>query len=496
MPQNAVPSLIGLELNSSCVRAVSGGVGCSQVVSLSDAQPELPLALSLEGRTPEVGVAGFALCRQNPHLACLNFLPHLGDSQEWTAGRHRLDSAKALALAFEQMRGRCGSPQGVVVAVPSYLSPAQMGVLAPLAAKAQLPLIGSIPIPLAATLAAYAERTWSGLGIIVDVDEHALSFSAVSVEGDRVQFLTNELLPQLSQRVWKDRLLNLAADRCVRQTRRDPRDSASAEQLLYDQLDGTLENCRQGQITELAVQGANWCQNLLMRPDEIVDYCTPLVRQALEGMHPLLQMHGLPSAMLVTFAAGRLPGMVVALEHNFGQPGVTSADDPPTDFGDYLIENGPAGPSSVHLLSADAIARAAHSLAARFFKRELQRGHLDTAPLPQAQPPDAGPARLVFRGQEYALNTASFTLGRHSSCSLVFETSVYPTVSSRHCEIAYDRRGYVLIDRSLNGTLVNDRPVVQQIALHPGDWIRLGQGGPLLQFLGQGVDQKKRMTRA
>ncbi len=76
-------------------------------------------------------------------------------------------------------------------------------------------------------------------------------------------------------------------------------------------------------------------------------------------------------------------------------------------------------------------------------------------------------------------------LGRDPSCDLVFESAVYPHVSARHCEITFDRRHYTVHDRSRYGTLLNERPVNKQAALHSGDWIRLGPRGPVVRFLGK-----------
>jgi pSer/pThr/pTyr-binding forkhead associated (FHA) protein len=103
---------------------------------------------------------------------------------------------------------------------------------------------------------------------------------------------------------------------------------------------------------------------------------------------------------------------------------------------------------------------------------------------------------LHFRGQDHLLDSPCFTLGRLPDCDLVFDSAEYPTVSARHCEIVYDRLAFFLRDWSRNGTLVNDRPVVRQVALRPGDWIRLGPGGPLLRFLGRAADQLKLVPTA
>jgi pSer/pThr/pTyr-binding forkhead associated (FHA) protein len=51
-----------------------------------------------------------------------------------------------------------------------------------------------------------------------------------------------------------------------------------------------------------------------------------------------------------------------------------------------------------------------------------------------------------------------------------------------------------LRDHSRNGTLVNDRPVIGELPLRAGDWIRLGPAGPLIRFLGKPVDQRQKWS--
>ena len=129
---------------------------------------------------------------------------------------------------------------GLVIAMPTYLSAEQVASLVKLAGKARLPVCGWVAAPLAVTLTAYAEQPWAGPALVVDADEHALTWAAVAVEFGQARVLDAQALPHLGMRLWKERLLNAVADRCVRQSRRDPRDSAAAEQSLYDQLDGVL----------------------------------------------------------------------------------------------------------------------------------------------------------------------------------------------------------------------------------------------------------------
>jgi hypothetical protein len=499
MPHGAKGPLIGLDLNSTRARAVSAPAGQAPEPLPIAGEVELPLAVSLEGRSPEAGRAGLALVRRAPHLACSNFLPFLGDGREWSAGRHRLDAAGALALVLDRVHATCAAAQAVAFAVPAYLNGDQLGMLARLAEKARLRVCVRVPTPLAVTLTAYAEQQWTGPTLVVDADDHALTWAVVAVEFGQARVLCTQAVPHLGLRAWKERLLDVVADRCVRQTRRDPRDSAPAEQGLYDQLDGAFDACRRGQMAELMVQMAQWGQNLILRPDELAAACVPLVRQTLAELRALRRSLPLSitPVLLVTDAAGRLPGLVRALEDALGpaEPAPEREADS-EDFGEGLLDDELIGRTSVSVLSPGAAARAACDLATRWQRGELAPGPVEVAPLPPPLPVDAGPARVQFRNQDYPLRGPAFLLGRHADCDLVFDSELYPTVSGRHCEIVYERRTYLLRDRSRNGTLLNERPVLQETVLQAGDWIRLGPRGPQVRFLGHAADQLKLMTTA
>jgi FHA domain len=491
--------LIGLDLNAGRVRAVVAAPGqVTELVPLAG-EAELPMAVSLEGRSPEVGRAGIALARRAPHLSCANFLPHLGDGRTWTVGRHRLDAGQAVALVLDRMRPACGHAQAVGLAVPAYLSREQVEAVSKLAERARLRVAGWVSAPLAVTLTAYAEQPWAGPTLVLDIDEYALTWAAVAVEFGQARVLEVQSLPHLGMRVWKGRLLDAVADRCVRQSRRDPRDSAPAEQMLYDQLDGALDACRRGQMAEVIVQMAQWGQNLILRPDELAAACAPLLRQTLAEMRALRDSlpPDLKPTVLVTDAAGRLPGLIRALEEASGATEAAPERDADCeDFGEGLLDEHEPDRATVSVLSPDAAARAACDLAGRWQRGELTRGPVEVAPLPPPLPVDAGPARLQYRNQDYPHRGRPFLMGRHAECDLVFDSDQYPTVSARHCEIVYERRTYVLRDRSRHGTLVNERPVIQEMVLQAGDWIRLGPGGPLVRFLGRSSDQLKLMTTA
>jgi hypothetical protein len=408
--KNAAPEpiLVGIDVDATRARAVHGpGRQTPRSLPLEETHEDLPMVVSLEGRRPQVGRAGAALYRRSPHLVCSDFLACLGEQREWNAGRHRLDPAKASALVLEQLQSICSASHGIVLALPAYMTRAQVALLAPLAKKVRMPLLGSVRAPLASALAAYTSEPWSGLALVVDADDHVLTATTVVADGSQVCVHASQAWPQLSLRAWKARLLDMVAERCIRQSRRDPRDSAVTEQSLYDQLEDALDTAGRGKMVELLIQTTHWYQNLFLRPEEFVAFCDRNVRQVIDGIQTMLtssSTRDVIRSVLITRAAERLPGLLPALndyvrEHLPTAP-LGPGPDPSDDFGEDLLQ-GTGGPArGVSIIPADGVARAAHHLADRIQRGELPRGHLDQSiPLPPSDPnsTDDSPATKGFR---------------------------------------------------------------------------------------------------
>src|SRR5436190_23719787 len=81
-------------------------------------------------------------------------------------------------------------------------------------------------------------------------------------------------------------------------------------------------------------------------------------------------------------------------------------------------------------------------------------------------------------GQQFELEKGSLLIGRGPECTLRFDGSRDPGVSTRHATIEAEPDGFYLIDqRSTNGTFVNGNPVQKRL-LRRGDIIRLSGHGP------------------
>jgi hypothetical protein len=385
---------LGVDLNATRARAAHGRAGRNKMFPLADPLTDLLLGISLDKRAPEVGPAAAAISRKLPHAICTGYLPMLGQTQEWKSGRHAMTADTALALALERLRTATNGHDGIGLTLPAYLNLQQVGKLAGLADKAKLKVRGTstVPLSLAAERATHymngpqdesADNTRSSRSfnpttvLIVDADEHALMASVVRISEEEVRSLGSATFPRLGVRLWRERLLDALADRCVRLCRRDPRDSADAEQMLFDQIEEGIDRARTGQRVSLSVRATHWYQDLVVTTADLNAFCVHVCRSAADEIRHLVG--GLsdaepPRAAWLTHDAGRLPGLAAALHQNTAER------------------------TNVRILHPEAAAAAVANLIDRWAVGELPRTHLDTAiPLPprvdQRVAPRPHPAR-------------------------------------------------------------------------------------------------------
>jgi hypothetical protein len=379
--QPAVPTgrLIGVDVNSSRALAVTASGGTAKSIALTDSAAELPLFIHLESKPVVVGHVAKAICRRSPHLVCSNFLNQLGVPREWRGPRVTLTPEAALLAVFETLRRSLATiGEHCALTLPEYLSPVQVKAALDLAAKAKLTLTGSASSALAIaahraesfltpkkqTASPVEKPDWvvplhpreggPGVIVIIDVDEAALSAAALEVGETETRLLTNQHWPRASLKLWKDRLLDAISDRCVRLARRDPRDSAQAEQGLYDQLDDALEQSRRGAIVTLTARADRWYQDLKFAPADLEAFTQALANLALDEIRGAVTSLALPSpprAIWLSASAAMLPGLAAALH-----------------------EQSPEG-TDVAVLPPEAAAEAAAALDARIRAGSLPAGH-------------------------------------------------------------------------------------------------------------------------
>lgn len=381
---------IGLDLNSSRARAALGRGQKNKLLPLGEQHNDFPISINLDKRPAEVGPSAWAISRKLPHLICSNYLPFLGQPNEWKGNRITLNAESALALTLDKIRQLCAMADSLALALPPYLTLPQVGRLLGLAEKCKLKIGGtaSLPMALAAERATHYLQGQQPDGsnetprgnksfvttnvLIVDSDEHALTASLIRISEEEVRQLGSIASTRTSGRLWRERLLDALSDRCVRICRRDPRDNADVEQMLFDQLDDAIDRARDGQRVSLQVRSTHWYQDLAHIPAEFEAFCSPLTRLAIEDIRHLIHTTNLaepPRAVWLTHDAGRLPGLATALHAHMSEG------------------------TSVRVLHPEAAAAAAANLMERWGSGELPKTHLDTL---ISLPPKADP-RLQSR---------------------------------------------------------------------------------------------------
>lgn len=396
-------SVLALDWNATRVSAVLGDAGREALpIALDPPSVELPLAVALGG-TLEVGTSALRRARVEENAICQAFLPFVSDKPgqgpSWQSGRFKLDARGACEKTWRKLQGLAVDAKSIVLTVPDYLRPAQAATLCKIGEKLKLPIVGSIPSSLAIGLASFgagegkSPTPWTTSLLAVDVDEHALTFGWLKSLGDKAHIVESRSLPHLGLRVWRERLVSTLSDLFVLEHRRDPRDSPQAEQSLFDQLDILTDAALGKRSLQIAVQGRAWFKHLLVHPKQTVHFCSQLAHKAVTEAEQLL--YGMPSgewppAVVFTHAAGRLPGLVQALESlsqihpsaetKIPQLKATELDD---DFGESLVLHDETPNIHVRVLRPEAPAQSAHRLAEVFRTGKLARGHLEMlVPLP------------------------------------------------------------------------------------------------------------------
>lgn len=199
--------------------------------------------------------------------------------------------------------------------------------------------------------------------------------------------------------------------------------------------------------------------------------------------------HPVPAGEMVIGSAASstiaLPTAGVAPRHAIiqGQPDGQVVIRKAADDLDVRINGVRLGPQPTPLLHGDKVEIAGHEL---LFVDERRSGStqyvqaFESSAMAQAakpttrRPAAATGGRLVSLtdGREYALTGTSLLIGRDAACDVVITSR---NVSRRHAEIIATPKGYVLVDSSTNGTIVNGQRVEGQQVLARGDVIVCGE---------------------
>lgn len=342
----------------------------------------------------------------------------------------------------------------VVLAVPGSLRPRQLGLLAGIAAAAGLQADGFIDLAVAA-----AATVPTGPRVLhLDLHLH----QAVLTELTGQQSLRRgrvELAPRVGQRVLHECWARWIAGSMVGRTRFDPLHHAASEQSLMDRLPEWLEALEQREEVEAAIDSPHGRIAAPFTREDALLAAEAFYAQLVELVRG--QLRGGPVTLLLGHRTRVLPGLAERLA---ALPGVETQRLDPGAVSRGLTQWPGAGEGGLLIALPRSIP-------------------LPPDPSP-AVTPSRAPTHLLHAGQAHRLQEGELILGIDPDGVRTIRLAGRPAgVSRQHCRVAASGGRVELLDDSRYGTWVNGRRVQGSVLLAPGDKVRLGTPGVILDLI-------------
>ncbi|HEU4619489.1 MAG TPA: FHA domain-containing protein [Gammaproteobacteria bacterium] len=423
----------------------------------------------VDGGKITTGAAAFGQARLKPRRISNRFWANLSVAPD-TAGVPGAGSAAELAFAqlrdlWARVRDGAGAAD-VVFVVPGHYTREQLGVLLGLAEECRMRVKALVDAAVAASARPYPGRQL----LYVDASLHRVSVTPLDQADEAVAL--NERGLDSGRAEILDSIARWLAEIFVLTTRFDPFHHAEAEQRLYDSLPDWLSRFSAAESAEVVV------------PHRNEEFRVTVEREQLLGV-----LSGFHRALVQLIAQVREPdaGVVVQISERLADlPGLASHL---SRLDGSRIVRLPAGHAARAVLKG--IDELESGGAVRLLKhlpwREAPAEADDTAEAMPAEEPrdDAMPTHVVYRGIAYPLSSAGLLIGRgeQEGRRTIIVEGEHGGVSRSHCELALRDGELKLRDLSRHGTFVNERRVLAETVLKPGDMIRIGSPGAELQII-------------
>jgi hypothetical protein len=409
------------------------------------------------------GDEAVALARLRPRHASNRFWSAL--SLEPGSAGADLPSAAELAhaqlAAIWQKAGQAWTD--VLLVVPAGYRSEQLGLLLGLAQECGMPVRALVDVAAAAGHRPYPDCQ------LVYLDAGLYRVTATVLEqGADVAVRAEHALLQSGLMGLMDAFARRIADAFVRATRFNPFRHAETEQALYDRLPGWLDAWRIEERLELKLPYAGDDVSVTVGRDEVLGVAAGFYR----GVAQLVAQNREPDRDLVVLVSdrlARLPGLVGELAR---------IDDARIE----TLEEGHAARSA--LLAAPQANGADVKLLKRLPWRAapvLTKAAVGTgrATAPPAVASESRATHVVHGGTAYRVGASGIVVGRETDPArrTIMVPDHHSGVSRVHAEIQLRDGELKLRDLSRYGTYVNEKKVSGEVALQPGDVVRVGSPG-------------------
>ena len=259
------------------------------------------IALVERGKTL-FGSEAMAQSRLHPRQTHSEFWQRLNADPVAPAGRGVANQADLVYQHLRHILAAAGLRKGeLVVAAPSTVTPNQLGLLLGIAAEADIQVRAVVD----AAVAAASTQPLDGGCRFVDVAMHRAYVTELEVQGDSVSRVGVEEVPAAGFAALVEGWVDAVADNFVQGTRFDPLRIAATEQQVFDQL-----------LTRIESDDAEFA--IAVEHDGVSREATigrrALLQKAEQRFGLLTTAIGLPTTLLISHRARRLPGLAASLQ--------------------------------------------------------------------------------------------------------------------------------------------------------------------------------------
>jgi hypothetical protein len=409
------------------------------------------------------GVEALALARLRPRQASNRFWSALS-LEPGSAGADLPSAAEFAHAQLAAIWQKAGHARAdVLLVVPAGYRSEQLGLLLGLAQECGMPVRALVDVAAAAGHRPYPDSQ------LVYLDAGLYRVTATVLEqGADVSVRAEHALLQSGLMGLMDAFARRIADAFVRATRFNPFRHGETEQALYDRLPGWLDALRVEERLELKLPYGGDEIGVTVERDEVLGVAAGFYR----GVAQLVAQNREPNRGLVVLVSNRLarlPGLVGELAR------IDDARIETLEEGhaarSALLAPPQANGSDVKLLKRLPW-RAAPVLV------EVVTGAGRVA-APSAGASQTRATHVVHGGTAYRVGAGGVVIGRETDP--VRRTIMVPDnhsgVSRVHAEIQLRDGELKLRDLSRYGTYVNEKKVIGEVVLQPGDVVRVGSPG-------------------
>lgn len=373
-----------------------------------------------------------------------------------------LSAADLVSRQLEQMwRAGGDGADGLVLAIPAYMTADNLGLLLGIAGELKLPVIAMVDAAVAATRREYR----NAVPVHIDISLHTTTLTRLAQPG-HVQLDRAEVIDDCGIYALSDTWLNAIAEAFVQQSRFDPLHTAETEQMLFDRLAGWLAEAASHDRISMALEYGGIGHEAEIESLALIGAAAPYYQRIASKLRALFRAEETP-AIQVTDRTGRLPGLADMLKARVGgevfvlEPGAT-AHGALTRCRD-LPRHGSGGDGRVTLRRQLPWDQSAASVK----QDESYRTRAGV------------PTHLLFGSKAYAIDGAPLVIGSQTSDTerTIVLGSDMPGISRRHCSLRQQNGQCVLEDHSRYGTFLNGHRIDGSTVLQVGDSVRVGSPG-------------------